>query len=204
MKKTNTSQLISHRHDQTWKILKLWVKKKNCVCLGVIFPSILKCLRQCDVSDKWNWAWQPWLPQVSSVVTAPSPGSCQPHLELGHPGSLQGWTGQMHPCLGLADSQRKDADGRNSQLCSSCGLAACTSEYDFKWTSRNSELFGQNSLKMAYFSYSHSGLFTPASLFTWKIPENNNSWLQWNRIRPGQSELQNYWVIWDLLECKLR
>lgn len=155
---------------------------------------------------KWNWAWQPQPHQVSSVSTAPSPGSHQPSLEPGTPQALlQGWSWQMHQCLGLAGShcQRKDAEGRSSQFCGSCGCAACISEYGFKLTSRNSELFGQNSLKMACFS--SSGFLTPpASLFTWKIPESNNSWLKLNRIRPGLSELQNYWVIWDLLECKLR
>lgn len=154
--------------------------------------------------SKWNWAWQPWLPQASSVATAPNPRFCQPSLESGTPRlCCRAEVGRCTSAWGLQTptSRGRMQGGGVLHLCGSYGLAACISQYDFRWTSRHSEPFGQNSLKMACLSYSHSGFFNPASLFTWKIPENNNSWLQWNRIRAGLPEPQNYWVIWDLLEC---
>lgn len=122
--------------------------------------------------SKWNWAWQPWLPQASSVATAPNPRFCQPSLESGTPRlCCRAEVGRCTSAWGLQTptSRGRMQGGGVLHLCGSYGLAACISQYDCRWTSRHSEPFGQNSLKMACLSYSHSGFFNPASLFLGKF-----------------------------------
>lgn len=106
---------------------------------------------------KWNWAWQPQLPQVSSAATAPSPRSRQPSLEPS--------TSRLSAGLNLADAPvpgacRLPEEGILSFV-ALVDLLLALQNVVLNELAETSDCSGQNSLKVACFSYSHSGFFTP-------------------------------------------